>query len=123
MSFPLLLPLPSRAGDEMLPEQESYEAKPYSKAGHLLNFHSWFPFYGDIDEIQTDPSTVKPGVTIMSQNHLSTLVSSIGYEYSDGSHYFHSGIKWKGWYPVIEADITYGGNRSSPKIFSNTGSG
>ncbi|MFZ0471173.1 MAG: hypothetical protein WAL94_01030 [Bacteroidales bacterium] len=109
--IPAVAPLPSRAGDELLPEPESYEAKPYSKAGHLLNFHSWFPFYGDIDEIQTDPSTIKPGVTIMSQNHLSTLVSSIGYEYSDGSHYFHSGIKWKGWYPVIEADITYGGKQ------------
>ena len=109
--IPAVAPLPSRAGDETLPEPESYEAKPYSKAGHLLNFHSWFPFYGDIDEIQTDPSTIKPGVTIMSQNHLSTLVSSIGYEYSDGSHYFHSGIKWKGWYPVIEADITYGGKQ------------
>ena len=53
----------------------------------------------------------------MSQNHLSTLISTIGYEYSDGSHYLHSGIKWKGWYPVIEADITYGGKQVVTKRF------
>lgn len=109
--IPAVAPLPSAAGDKPLPEPASYVAKPYNKAGHLLNFHSWFPFYGDIDEIQTDPTTIKPGVTVMSQNHLSTLISSVGYEYSEGSHYFHSGIKWKGWYPVIEADITYGGKQ------------
>ena len=98
----------------------SYEAKPYSKAGHLLNFHSWFPFYADIDELQTDPTAISPGVTLMSQNHLSTLISTIGYEYSDGSHYLHSGIKWKGWYPVIEADITYGGKQIVTKDSSIT---
>jgi len=118
--IPAVAPLPSAAADQPLPEPESYEAKPYRKAGHLLNFHSWFPFYGDIDEIQTDPTTIKPGVTLMSQNHLSTLISTIGYEYSDGSHYLHSGIKWKGWYPVIEADITYGGKQAVIRDSSTT---
>ncbi len=109
--IPGVAPLPSPAGDTPLPETASYEAKPYSKAGHLLNFHSWFPVYTDIDELQTDPTAISPGITLLSQNHLSTLISTIGYEYSNGSHYLHSGIKWKGWYPVIEADITYGGKQ------------
>ncbi len=109
--IPAVAPMTSPAGDEPLPETVAYEAKPYSKAGHLLNLHSWFPFYTDIDELQTDPTAISPGITLLSQNHLSTLISTIGYEYSDGSHYLHSGIKWKGWYPVIEADITYGGQQ------------
>ena len=118
--IPVVAPLPSLASDEPLPETVSYEAKPYSKAGHLLNFHSWFPFYTDIDELQSDPTAIRPGVTLLSQNHLSTLISTIGYEYSDGSHYLHSGIKWKGWYPVIEADITYGGKQIVTKDSSTT---
>ena len=118
--IPVVAPLPSLAGDEPLMETVSYEAKPYSKAGHLLNFHSWFPFYTDIDELQSDPTAIRPGVTLLSQNHLSTLISTIGYEYSDGSHYLHSGIKWKGWYPVIEADITYGGKQIVTKDSSTT---
>ena len=118
--IPAVAPMPSLAGDESLPETVSYVSKPYSKAGHLLNFHSWFPFYADIDELQTDPTAISPGVTLLSQNHLSTLISTIGYEYSDGSHYLHSGIKWKGWYPVIEADITYGGKQIVTKDTSTT---
>jgi hypothetical protein len=118
--IPVVAPLPSLAGDEPLPETISYEAKPYSKAGHLLNFHSWFPFYTDIDELRSDPTAIRPGVTLLSQNHLSTLISTIGYEYSDGSHYLHSGIKWKGWYPVIEADLTYGGKQIVTKDSSTT---
>lgn len=87
------------------------ESEPYSKLAHLFNFHSWFPFYGDIDLIKTDPTTIRPGVTLMSQNHLSTLITTVGYEYNDGTHRLHSGIKWSGWHPVIEADITFGGDR------------
>jgi hypothetical protein len=58
--IPAVAPLPFQAGNEPLPATVLYEAKPYSKAAHLLNFHSWFPFYGDLDEIQTDPTTIKP---------------------------------------------------------------
>lgn len=84
---------------------------PYRKMAHLFNFHSWFPFYGDIDEIRTDPTSVRPGLTLMSQNHLSTLISTLGYEYSGRNHYLHSGITWKGWHPVIDARMTWGGEQ------------
>ncbi|MCU0458993.1 MAG: hypothetical protein MUE37_07870 [Bacteroidales bacterium] len=84
---------------------------PYRKMAHLFNFHSWFPFYGDIDAIRTDPTSVRPGLTLMSQNHLSTLISTLGYEYSDGNHYLHSGITWKGWHPVIDTRMTWGGDQ------------
>jgi hypothetical protein len=109
--IPPIAPLPAVKDREPLSGPVSYEAKPYSKAAHLFNLHSWFPFYTDIDELKTDATAISPGVTLLSQNHLSTLVSTIGYEYSGGSHYIHSGLTWKGWYPVIEADITYGGKQ------------
>ncbi len=87
------------------------DSEPYSKLAHLFNFHSWFPFYGDIDLIRSDPTSIRPGVTLMSQNHLSTLITTVGYEYSNETHRLHTGIKWSGWHPVIEADIAFGGDR------------
>ncbi len=105
-------PVPAASGEQ--PERSELsipDSEPYSKLAHLFNFHSWFPFYGDIDLIRTDPTTIRPGVTLMSQNHLSTLITTVGYEYSDETHRLHTGIKWSGWHPVMEADIAYGGDR------------
>ena len=100
------------------PQDEVTEAQPvipapvrYRKMAHLFNIHSWFPFYADIDELKSDPTTVRPGLTLMSQNHLSTLTATAGYEYSYGEHFIHSGITWKGWHPVINAGITWGGEQ------------
>ncbi|MBA4322199.1 MAG: hypothetical protein C0408_05215, partial [Odoribacter sp.] len=88
-----------------------YQPQAYRKLGHLFRFHSWMPFYADIEQIQADPTAVRPGFTLMSQNQLSTVISSIGYEYSaEKTHIFHSRITLKGWYPVIESQIDYGGN-------------
>jgi hypothetical protein len=98
--------------DTILPEKPAetdYKLQPYRKWQHLFNFHSWMPFYADIEEIQADPSAIRPGATIMSQNHLSTLTTSVGYEYSAGkNHVFHSKITWAGWLPVFESRLDYG---------------
>jgi hypothetical protein len=85
-----------------------YSPVPYRKWQNLFRFHSWMPFYADIEKIQNDPASITPGFTLMSQNNLSTLISSFGYEYSDQRHKLHSSIKWFGWYPVIESRIDYG---------------
>lgn len=86
-----------------------YTPVPYRKWQHLFNFHSWMPFYADIKQVQTDPASIRPGFTIMSQNNLSTLTSTLGYEYSvDKRHLFHTRLTWKGWYPVIESQLDYG---------------
>ena len=113
--IPEVTPLPDLT--ENIPVEDTVILKKghYRKAAHLFNFHSWLPLYADLDEIQADPTSVRPGVTLMSQNHLSTLFTTIGYEYSDGNHYLHSQIKWHGWYPVIEAGMTYGGEQSISK--------
>jgi hypothetical protein len=86
-----------------------YTPEPYRKWQHLFRFHSWMPFYADIETIKSDPASVRPGISIMTQNQLSTLISSVGYEYSrENNHVFHSRITWKGWYPVFESQIDYG---------------
>jgi hypothetical protein len=86
-----------------------YTSEPYRKWQHLFKFHSWMPFYADIEKVQSDPASVRPGLSVMSQNSLSTLISSVGYEYSaDRRHKFHSRITWKGWYPVLESQLDYG---------------
>lgn len=94
------------------PETREYVTERYNKWRHLFNIHSWMPFYADIEEIKADPLAVRPGFTVFSQNHLSTLTASAGYEYSDRLHKLHSGIRWEGWYPVYDAGIHYGDNPS-----------
>lgn len=95
---------------------DSYSISEYRKALHLFNFHSWMPFYSDINDISVNDPEVNPGIMVMSQNHLSTLFSTLGYEYNNGDHLLHSRITWKGWYPVIDFELTYGG---SPAIIQN----
>lgn len=88
---------------------------PYKKWQHLVRLHSWMPFYADIERIQSDPLSVRPGLTLLSQNTLSTLEMTAGYEYSeDGEHLLHTKALWAGAYPVIEGNISYGFLRQFP---------
>ncbi len=97
--------------------EANYTPVPYRKWQHLFRFHSWMPFYADIEKIQSDPLSIRPGVTVMTQNSLSTLISSVGYEYSQNKmHVLHSTVTWKGLYPVIESKLDYG---NDPGIFGN----
>ena len=96
-----------------------YSPVSYRKWQHLFRFHSWMPFYADIESIQDDPLSINPGFTVMTQNNLSSLVSYYGYEYSGNRHKFHTSINWLGWYPVFKTRFDFG---NSPHIekFSET---
>ena len=87
--------------------------KRYSKLGHLFNVHSWLPLYIDYLNpnltLSSEDIPLSLGVSLISQNHLSTAVSQIGYEYKNGYHMFHSGIQLKGRYPVFNFYFDYGG--------------
>jgi len=86
-----------------------YNPEPYRKWQHLFRFHSWMPFYADLESLKINPTAVRPGVSILTQNTLSTLISTIGYEYSaEKRHVIHSRITWQGWYPVFESQLNYG---------------
>jgi hypothetical protein len=96
-------------------EANDYKPVPYRKWQHLFRFHSWMPFYADLEEIKSDPTTVRPGISLLTQNTLSTLTSTVGYEYSqEKNHLIHSRVTWSGWYPVIESRLDYG---DDPQIF------
>ncbi len=97
--------------DKIETEQIFYPRR-YRKWQHLFGFHSWMPFYADIEEIKDDPTSITPGFTLMSQNQLSTLITTLGYEYTNKRHMFHSQVTWQGLYPVLESRIDYGDQNS-----------
>jgi len=118
--------LVDRLGPDMPSPQASamphdYTPVRYRKWLHPFRFHSWMPFYADLDEIRSDPRNVRPGFTLMSQNHLSTVVTTLGYEYSEKRHLLHSQLTWKGWYPVIDTRVDYGEEPQIYKLGYNVG--
>jgi hypothetical protein len=98
-----------------------YKPQHYSRLANLFNFHSWYPFYIDIDfgNIDFSDLPVSPGITILSQNKLSTAISSIGYSYENGEHYFYPKITYSGFYPVIEFSARLGGPSNYLKLDEN----
>ncbi len=96
-----------------------YIVKPYRKALSAFNFHSLLPFYVDLDEVTSDYSSIKPGMTLFGQNLLSSVVSWVGLEYHDNILRLHSEIELKGKYPVFKARVDYGG----PNTVMGTGGG
>jgi hypothetical protein len=96
---------------------KGYTPKPYRKWLHLFNIHSWMPFYTDINTIESDPQTLRPGITLLSQNVLSTLTATAGYEYSaEKRNLIHTNITWSGWYPVFQSQLDYG---YEPAVYRN----
>jgi len=95
--------------DTMVPEK-IYPVKKYSKAAHLFNLHSWTPLSVDADNY-----SVNPGVTLMSQNMLSTAVTSLSYLYdvNEETHKVQFGFDYLGWYPVISFKADYGGRKTT----------
>jgi hypothetical protein len=90
-----------------------FDTRRYRKLPHLFNIHSWLPLYFDYlnPELSLDLEQlpVHPGISLISQNKLSTAVSQLGYEYRGGDHLFHSGVQLKGRYPVLNIYMDYGG--------------
>lgn len=95
-----------------VPETISYPVKKYSKLLHAVRIHSWMPFYFNYNELENFTfkeyyRSVAPGATIMSQNTLGTLVTTMGYSYHQGFHAGHLKVNYSGWLPVFsfQADI------------------
>ena len=97
-----------------VPEMEqidstAYQSKPYSKIANLFNFHSWAPVYVDADNEE-----VRPGISLLSQNKLSTAVTQLGYDYStiNKTGKWFLKFDYSGFYPVVGFDIDYGKGKS-----------
>ena len=84
---------------------DSLYVSDYKKFSHLFNFHSWAPAYVDIDD-----QSVRPGFSLMSQNLLSTLFVTTGYDYNldEETGQWRADVSYRGWYPVINSSISYG---------------
>mgnify|MGYP001078523643 CR=1 FL=1 len=91
-----------------IPRHE-YLALPYYKIPNLFHFHSWGPFSLDVDNLG-----VAPGVSLMSQNMLSTSVASVGYEYDLNEELgkFYLQYSYYGLYPVLDIRAETGLQRS-----------
>ena len=99
--------------------QLKYDEKPFRKVGNLFGFHSWMPFYFDYEDFSLDDKPISLGATLLSQNKLSTMVSSLGYYYKNNEHHLITRFTYKGWYPVFDLFWDYGG---VPQIIADTSS-
>jgi len=99
------------------PDSVSYPTKKYSKLGHLFNFHSWAPAYLDVNSYE-----IRPGVSLFSQNKLGTAVTQLGYDYnvSDKTGRYKLGFNYSGFYPELNAELSYGDVASTYYQINNT---
>jgi len=95
--------------DEIKVPDSVYDEKKYRKGGHMFNLHSWAPVSIDVDNY-----TLNPGVTLMSQNKLSTAVTTLSYLYdvNEQTGKIEFGFDYYGWYPVIGFKVDYGGRKA-----------
>jgi hypothetical protein len=95
---------------------KKYTSKKYSKLLHLFNPHSWAPLSVDITNLN-----IKPGITLLSQNALSTMIASAGWEYdlNEETGHFFTNLSYRGLYPVFDLGFS-AGNRASSYWLSET---
>ena len=81
----------------------------YSKLGHLFNFHSWSPVHVD-----SETQDIRPGISLMSQNKLSTAITQIGYDYSSTNKTgkWIAKFEYTGLFPVLKLDVDFGPEKS-----------
>ncbi len=83
----------------------NYKSIKYKKTSHLFKFHSWAP-------LAVDPYNymIYPGVSVASQNMLSTSEFIAGYRYrwESKNNEFYLNYKYLGWFPVISVEGNYG---------------
>lgn len=91
-------PLVAQEGDPHILAEvpaKTYPVQRYDRLKHVFNPHSWMP--------TLDPKSNSVSLAILSQDILSTAVSSVGYtrNLSEGSSRVFAGVSYLGYYPVI----------------------
>ncbi|MBN2806475.1 MAG: hypothetical protein JXR22_07430 [Prolixibacteraceae bacterium] len=112
MPFPLAEILTEQEGGPAIfneRETGNYRLEPYNKGQNLFNIHSWAPL-----AIQPSTYSVYPGVSLMSQNMLSTSELTAGYRYrwQDEQGEFYMNYTYLGWLPLIEVETSTGSRDS-----------
>ncbi|MBN2639266.1 MAG: PD40 domain-containing protein [Bacteroidales bacterium] len=101
--------------DTVLPMQ-NYPVRKYSRLKHLFNPYSWGPFSVNMSNYQ-----ISPGFSVLSQNNLSTAVTTLGYQYNlnEQRGLWNFSFDYYGWYPVVGINVSTG-NRVNAAIVNNT---
>ncbi|GAL83516.1 translocation protein TolB [Sporocytophaga myxococcoides] len=96
------IPLPVLNKDTVA---EGLTIKRYRKGTHLFYLHSWAPLY-----INANTYEVNSGITVFSQNKLSTAISKLAYlyNYSDRTGTTEGSFTYKGWFPVLSIAASRG---------------
>lgn len=90
--------------EKIIPDKK-HKVKKYNKLGHLFDFHSWAPVYFNINDEE-----LKPGITFLSQNKLSSNFTTLSYQYdpNEETGQYKINMSYRGWYPVIDITADYG---------------
>lgn len=86
----------------------TYKPEKYNEAAHLVNIHSWAPFFYKPTQMVAGTYSGSIGATAMSQNLTGTMLMSAGYGYEPHSaykHVFNATVQYRGWFPVIAASF------------------
>lgn len=91
--------------DKSFIEEVQYEVKDYKKLAHLFHFHSYSPVY-----LQVDNQDFAPGVSLFSQNDLSTMVAELGYRYdvNEQTGKMIANLTYLGLFPELGLGFGYG---------------
>ncbi|KPK86028.1 MAG: hypothetical protein AMS27_05990 [Bacteroides sp. SM23_62_1] len=89
----------------------NYPEKSYRKITNLFNIHSWAPFYFDYENPDIENPEISPGISLLSQNILSTAFTTLSYEYNleQKDHFIHTSFIYKGFFPVFRIRYDFGG--------------
>ncbi|MGD2035777.1 MAG: hypothetical protein PVF73_12010, partial [Bacteroidales bacterium] len=98
----------------------TYDTAKYNRLLHSFYLHSWTPFYFDVNDFLSLNPEIYPGVTIFSQNKLSTITSSISYYYKDQTHYVKPSLTIERFYPVFELSALFSGRPSYNNGYEST---
>jgi len=118
-SFPLAAKLSDQLGEKMAADTTNlnrFTVKNYSKLTHLFNFHSWAPVFIDGLDAKSDI-----GVSLASQNKLSTLMTTVGYKKEEGfeNGQYYANMSYRGWFPIIDSKLTVGDRNNNYLALAN----
>ena len=86
--------------------------KPFRKLAHMFNPHSWVPFTIDVDKLINERQIyIGVGATVMSQNLLGDMITTLGYGYvpKNKMSLLTSSLSYTGLPVHFDVNINYGG--------------
>jgi hypothetical protein len=72
------------------------------------------------DNYSIENQDILPGLTVYSQDKLTTCISSVSSYYDNGTWLFQPRFTYKGWFPVLDFSADYGGYIPYTKRFNIT---